>query len=50
MSPYFRITTTDPMVNSHLLHRLSHWGTYPNQRQLMQIARLSAGTPVFSLM
>ena len=36
--------------NSHPLYRLSYGGTYPNQRQLMQTARLSAGTPVLELM
>ena len=40
-----RTRTTDPMVNSHLPYRLGWRGTYPDQRQLMQTARSSAGTP-----
>jgi hypothetical protein len=37
-------------VNSRLLHRPGGREPYLDQRQLMQTARLSAGTPVFLLM
>ena len=45
-----RTRTTDPMVNSHLLYRLSYWGMNPFYRQLVQVVSSATGTPVFSLM